>query len=337
MLSGVIMKLTNKQNIGLSLAIFLAHDDYDYDPRPNTLSATTLQKSTRQIVLGKRIEMSDMSLDISSMVASTFGTAIHDAVEKAWTENRYIKSLRKLGYSEDTIGRFKVNPAPEELTEDTIAIYVEQRSERKIGNWIIVGKFDFVGDGRLEDHKTTGVYTYIKKSNNEKYRQQGSVYRWLNPEIITHDQMLVNFVFTDWSALKLLTEKEKGYPASRMLSMPVYLMSLSETQKFIEDKLKSIDANMNVAEPDLPLCNQEELWQNDTVYAYYKNPDATGNSTKNFTNFSEAQMRLNKDGGVGIIKIRRGMVKYCAWCPAASICSQCKQLIADGLFEPEGV
>lgn len=318
------------------MAVFLAHDDYDYDPRPNVLSATTLQKSVRQIVLSKRIETTDMTMDISSMVASTFGTAIHDAVEKAWLNNNYIESLTKLGFSKDTIARFKVNPKPEELTEDTIAIYVEQRTERQLGNWIVVGKFDFVGDGQLEDHKTTGVYTYIKKTNNEKYRQQGSVYRWLNPNIITRDKMIVNFVFTDWSKLKAMTDKDKGYPPERLMHMAVPLMSLGETEKFILDKLKEVDANISMPEPDLPLCNQEELWQDETVYAYYKNPDATGNSTKNFTNFSEAQMRLMKDGSVGVIKIRKGMVKYCAWCPAASICSQCKQLIADGLFNPEG-
>jgi hypothetical protein len=274
-------------------------------------------------------------MDISSMVASSFGTAVHDAVEKAWSEKRYMKAMKKLGYSADTIARIKVNPMPEELTEDTIAIYVEQRSERKLGAWIIVGKFDFVGDGQLEDHKSTGVYTYMKKTNNEKYRQQGSVYRWLNPKIITRDQMLINFIFTDFSKLKAALEKDKGYPPERLMDMPVALMSLSETEKWINDKLKLIDTNFNVAEPDLPLCNQQELWQDDTVYAYYKSGDSD-KSTKNFDNFSEAQMRLNKDGGSGIIKIRKGAVKYCAWCVAASICSQCQQLIADGSFNPEG-
>lgn len=330
------MNFTNNKKIGLSMAVFLSHDDYDYDPRPNAISATTLQKSTRQIILAKRAVASEMSIDISSKVASSYGTAIHDAIEKAWLNGNHVKALQKLGYSKDTIERFKVNPAPEELAADTIPVYVEQRSERQLGKWIIVGKFDFVGDGVLEDHKTTGVYTYIKKTNNEKYKLQGSVYRWLNPEIITRDQMLVNFIFTDYSKLKAMTDKDKGYPAERVLGMPVSLISLSETQRFIENKLKDIEANFNMAEADLPLCNQEELWQDETVYAYYKNPDATGNSTKNFDNFSEAQMRLMKDGSVGIIKIRKGMVKYCAWCPAAAICSQCTQLIADGLFNPEG-
>lgn len=330
------MKLTNNKNIGLSLAVSLAHDDYDYDSRPNVLSATTLQKSTRQIILSKRVIANDMTMDISSMVATTFGTAIHDAVEKAWSFDNHIKALTRLGYSKETIARFKINPKPEELTDDTIAIYIEQRSEKQLGKWIIVGKFDFVGDGQLEDHKTTGVYTYIKKTTNEKYRQQGSIYRWLNPTIITRDNMVINFVFTDWSKLNATLDKDKNYPPDRITHMSVPLMSLSETEKFITDKLKSIEANFTVAEPDLPLCNKKELWQDDTVYAYYKNPDATGSSTKNFNNFAEAQMRLMKDGSVGIIKIRTGIVKYCAWCPAASICSQCQQLIADGLFNPEG-
>lgn len=336
MLYGVTMNYTNNKNIGLSLAVFLAHDEYDYDPRPNAISATTLQKSTRQIILSKRVVANDMSIDISSLVASSFGTAIHDAVEKAWLSDRYVTSLARLGYSKDTIARIKINPKPDELTENTIAIYIEQRSEKTLGNWIIVGKYDFVGDGQLEDHKSTGVYTYIKKDYIDKFKRQGSIYRWLNPKVITRDQMIINFVFTDWSKLKSAIEKEKGYPAERLVHVPIPLMSLSETQRYIEDKLKAIEANISTPEPDLPLCSKEELWQDDTVYAYYRNPDATGNSTKNFNNFSEAQMRLNKDGGTGVIKIRKGLVKFCAWCPAAAICSQCKQLIDDGLFNPEG-
>lgn len=330
------MKLTNNKNIRMSMAVFLAHDDYDYDPRPNTLSATTLQKSVRQIILGKRVISSDMSMDISSLTASTYGTSIHDGIEKAWSHGNHLKALRRLGISQETLERFKINPKPEEITANTIPIYIEQRVEKQFGKWIIVGKYDFVGDGQLEDHKTTGVFTYMKKTHNEKYKQQGSVYRWLNPTIITNDQMIINFIFTDWSTLKATTERDKGYPPERLMSVPIYLMSVSETERFIQNKLKDIEANINTPEPDLPLCNQEELWQAETVYAYYKNPDSTGSSTKNFDNFAEAQMRLMKDGSTGVIKIRKGMVKYCAWCPAAPVCSQRQQLIADGLFNTEG-
>jgi hypothetical protein len=327
------MNLTNNRNIRLSQAVYLAHDDYDYDPRPNTISATGLLKSVRQIALSKRADQANLSLDIANQVASSYGTAIHDAVEKAWSNDNYKKAMKKLGYPQAVIDRVRVNPKPEELTDDTLAIYVEQRSEREIGKWIVTGKYDFVShEGELEDHKTTGVYSYMQKKNNDKYKYQGSIYRWLNPKVITSDKMFINFIFTDWSAIRLLAEKDKGYPEYRMLSIPIQLMSLSETQNFIETKIKDIEKALDTPEPDLPLCTKEELWQGESVYAYYKNPDSS-RSTKNFDNFSEAQMQLMKDGSVGIIKIRKGMVKYCAWCNGASVCSQYQTLLAEGLID----
>ena len=48
------MELTNEQGIGLSMAVFLAHDDYDYDARANGISATGMIKPVRQTILGKR-------------------------------------------------------------------------------------------------------------------------------------------------------------------------------------------------------------------------------------------------------------------------------------------
>jgi hypothetical protein len=335
------MKLTNKEKIGLSMAVFLAGDTYDYDPRDNSLSATGLLKSTRQTVLSQRAAKlnadTDVETDISSMVASTFGTAIHDGVEAAWTNGRYKKAMKRLGISDDIITRIHVNPTPEVLKAfpDTIPVYMEQRAEKKVAGYVVTGKFDFVANGQLEDHKTTGTYTFMKKTNDYKYKIQGSIYRWLNPDIITNDVMLINYVFTDFSALRADIEAAKGYPPRRMMSVPITLMSIEETQKFIENKLGTIKANIHLDESKLPQCTKDELWQDPTNYKYYKNPALKTRSTKNFTSFAEAQMRLVKDGSVGQIDIVPGMAKYCNYCPAAGICSQAKQLVADGLLKLE--
>ena len=48
------MKFTNKNNIPLSLAVWLVTDEYDYVDKPNYISATSLLKPTRQLVLSKR-------------------------------------------------------------------------------------------------------------------------------------------------------------------------------------------------------------------------------------------------------------------------------------------
>lgn len=326
------MQLTNEQKIGLSMAVFLATDNYDYDPRPNCISATGLLKPPRQVILSKRAQSSDMTIDISSLVASSFGSAIHDSIERCWENQRYIPALRKLGYSDKLIQRIKVNPKPEELEPDTIPVYLEQRAEKELDGFIIRGKFDFVGDGELEDHKTTGVFAYMKQTNNKKYQLQGSIYRWLNPDIITSDRMLINYTFTDWSKLRATIESKKGYPPYRMMSVPITLLSLKETEAWIAGQLRVIKANLNKTEAELPLCTREELWQDPTVYKYYKDPSSKERSTKNFDSFAEAQTRLLKDGGCGCIDIVPGMAKACNYCAAINICSQAQQLIADGLL-----
>lgn len=336
------MKLLNEQKIGLSMAVFLAHDDYDYDPRPNGISATGMLKSPRQIILTKRVKDKQTSIDISTLAASTFGTAVHDGVEKAWANKNYVKAMMKLGIDQNVIDRVRVNPDPPILFDpnedpDTrlIPIYMEKRSEKEVNGIIVTGKFDFVKDGELEDHKTTGVYTYIKKTNNEKFRLQGSIYRWLNPDIIRNDKMLINYVFTDWSALKAKIEKDRGYPPHRMMSVPITLMTLDETQTWIENKINEIKINVSRDEANLPPCTIEDLWQGATVYKYYKNPKSKVRSTKNFTTFAEAQTRLVKERNVGVIDIVPGMAKACNYCAGAAICSQAKQLVLDGLLDLE--
>jgi len=45
------LRYANVSDVPLALAVFLATDSYDYNPDPNTVSATTLLKPIRQIVL----------------------------------------------------------------------------------------------------------------------------------------------------------------------------------------------------------------------------------------------------------------------------------------------
>ncbi len=47
------LKYTNKNNVSLALAVFLMYDNYEYDERPNSISATGLIKPLRQLVLSK--------------------------------------------------------------------------------------------------------------------------------------------------------------------------------------------------------------------------------------------------------------------------------------------
>jgi len=320
---------TNKTGIPLSLALWLCDDDYDHSNEPNTISATSLLKPMRALTLARQNKDLVKIGDVEAMIPSRMGTALHSAIERTWLNKDKVKILLKsLGYADSVVERTLVNPKPEEITEASICIYMELRGHKKVGKYTVSGKFDFVIEGALEDFKSTGVYNWISGSNKEKYRQQGSIYHWLHPDIITEDVMKIQYIFTDWSKIKSL--REANYPKKRLMEQKIPLMSLEETQIFIQDILKNVEKYENSPQVDLPKCTSEELWQKPDVFKYYKDPNKTQRATKNFESSSDAQDRLIADGHVGVVKTFKGEVVRCRYCDVVGICDQAQSFIKNG-------
>lgn len=325
-----VQRLTNNTGIPLSVAVWLATDPYDYVVDPNYISVTTLLKSPRQIVLGRRMPLQPQEAqDIAGSMARALGNAVHGNIESSWL-NHYKDTLVRLGYRPGIIDRIKINPEPEDLTPGDIPIYMERRAFQTVGKYTIGGKFDFVGDGTLDDFKTTGVFSYMSGSNEWKYKMQGSMYRWLNPEIITSDHMNIQFIFTDWSKRDSIIQKAKGYPATRIFQHKVPLLSVAETDVWVRDKLALIESLESTPEPELPLCGAEDLWQDAPTYKYYKNPLKKLKSTANFATSAEATIRWIEDGRVGEVVEVAGTTKGCLYCDCFQLCTQKDQLIASG-------
>ena len=312
------MNITNNQDVPLPLAVWLLHDDYDHSSNPNQFSVTTLMKPIKQLILAKSVPSATRSMDISELVASRLGTSIHDSIEKAWTNNPQHK-LKLLGYSQETLDRLKVNPEVED--NNFINAYLERRTVKQVGNYLVSGKFDFVLDGVVQDFKSTSTYSWGKSSKDDDYRTQLSVYRWLNQDIIFEDYGVINFVFTDWSKLNAKTNPD--YPQSRLQSKNIKLMSLDETEAWVKHRLSLIDKYTGKSEKDLPRCTDDELWRSDPVFKYYANPQKTdGRSTKNFDNRVDAETFKVSKGNVGVVLLVPGEVKRCGYCAAFDICQQ---------------
>ena len=318
----------NVGDVPLALAVFLASDYYDFDNTPNTISTTTLLKPLRQIILPSRIPAGEAMPNLADMMNNRMGSAIHDGIEKAWVTN-HGPAMQALGYPQRVIDRVRVNPTDEELTEDIIPIYLEQRLKRQMGKWIITGKFDFVGEGRVQDFKTTSVWTYKNQVNANKYIQQGSIYRWLNPTMIHQDEMDIHYIFTDWKGG--MQKSDPSYPPRRFHKQTFPLMALGDTEHFIRTKVNLIDQHWDTEEELLPPCDDEELWRSEPVFKFYKSGDTTkSRSTKNFDTRQEAVIFMSTNGGTGAIKEVPGQVMACKYCPAFAICSQKDALIASG-------
>ena len=317
-------RMTNLNNVSLLAAVWLAHDDYDYQVEPNYISVTTLIKPIRQIVLGSRIPVEDRVIDVMDRFASRVGTSLHGGVEDAWLKH-YRTSLKKLGYPEKVINSIRINPEKEE--PDTLPVYLEVRSKREISGFVVGGKMDGIIEGRLHDVKKTSVFKYKSRSSDGKWRLQGSLYRWLNPEKVTHGELAIQYLLLDWS--RAAAKRDATYPVHPAPVALVALMGVEETEQWVKEKLGFLAQYRDSPEDQLPDCPEEDLWRTAPVHKYYANPENTGRSTKNFDDLSEA-IKFKAEKGKGIIKTVPGEVRACAYCECAPICGQRLRLIADG-------
>jgi len=214
---------------------------------------------------------------------------------------------------------------------DIIPVYLEQRAEKEIKGYIISGKFDFVIEAAVEDFKSTSTYGFMAGSNTEKYMQQGSIYRWLNPDKIVGDTVNIQLIFTDWSAAKARADRK--YPQSRLLQQTIKLMEIEATENFISQKLEILARLEAAPQTSLPLCTKDELWQKSDTWKYYKNPAKKSRSTKNFDSLNDATIRMHADGNCGEIVHIPGQVGKCKYCDVREICQQAADLVAVGLLK----
>lgn len=314
------MIIANNKNIPFVLQVWLAADNYDYQVGDKYLSATTLLRSPRQIILERRVDTSGLTADIEDSIARTMGNAIHEGIESAWMHN-LPQSLKVLG-QENIKDMFTINPKPEEDLTNKIPVYIEQRTSKDIDGFTIGGKFDFVADGVLHDFKTTSVYSYIHGDRVKEYKLQGSIYRWLNQDKIKNDFIRICYIFTDWS--KAEASRNPEYPQCRCLAKEYELLSVADTEQWIKNKLAVLSKYWDAPDSEIPECTDEELWLTPTQYKYYTNPDNT-RATKNFDVYGDA-IAFQRSKGKGVVITVPGAPQHCNYCSAAPICQQRKRI-----------
>lgn len=326
--------ITNQSDVSLALAVWLLHDEYDYQSMKNYISATSLLKPIRQIILPSRVNSQDRQIDVTDFIARSLGHSIHDSIERAWVKG-YERSLKLLGYPGSVISKVRINPTDEERKADPniIPVFLEQRAFREFMGFTIGGKFDLVTDGIVQDAKSTSAFTWVYDGKDDDYRLQMSLYRWIDAAQpmprISEDYGRVNFIFTDWQKSSARTNPK--YPQKRVAYKDIPLLTLKETEQWVRHKLTQVMDYKQSPESEIPECTDSELWRSDPAYKYYADPAKTsGRSTKNFDNMADARTFQSEKNGKGIIITVPGEAKRCAYCDAAPVCSQFRRLFPEG-------
>lgn len=324
-------KFTNTHNIEPALAVWLATDEYDGVNEGNSISVTTLLKPIKEIVLGARVPAGAVSADVSTMIASRMGTALHSAIENAWLGDP-MQAMKDCGYPPGMYTDLRINP--KEHDEDFFNVYLEQRTSVEINGFTLNGKYDFIFDGEVQDIKSTSTYSWVHRVNDKKYALQGGLYRYLNPERVTEDTLQVHFIFTDWKKLDYI-KSPKTYPPLRVMSRRFPIMNPTDAHSWLMKRLTEVRTYWDKPQDELPMCTPEDLWQGDPVYKYYKNPNNRARSNGNFSSPAEADKRRRENGGIGIVIPVYDTPKACRYCRALPICEQAQSYILSGQLKLE--
>lgn len=323
-------RLTNNSNLSLFAQVYLATDNYDHAEAG--LSVTTLLKPVKQVILARRVPPNMRVADVTDYIASANGSAIHDGFERAWKSPNLASTLERIGIPAKVAGKVRVNPTEAEVAAGgIIPVYTEVRSSKIVQGVKVSGKFDFIGDGVVEDLKNTSVWKYLS-GKDEAYIMQGSLYRWLNPKKVLKDWMNLTFNFTDWSRKDSFSNP--NYPQTRMLTKRLDLIPIVDADRYANERVTMLMDLADAAEAKLPMCSDADLWRKADVWKFYAKPEnATkpgARSTNNFDNEKDAQIKLFETGNKGVVKKVPGQVVACKYCDGFLACKQKDALIASG-------
>jgi len=282
------VKLTNKYNIPQTFVNVLQRPTYSKGKA--NLSVTQLINSPKIVALTS-LFADELEQDVSEMVWSIFGSAVHGVLEHGKDANHKI----------------------------------EERLHTEIDGWNISGAIDLqiVGENgiAIRDYKTTSAWAVM----NEKieWEQQLNIYAWLVEKVKKTPVTDVGIVaiIRDWNRRDAGTRE--GYPEAPIKELPVRLWSFEEREQFVSERISKHSACEFAIETDQPLprCTPEEMWEKNTTWAVKKTGGVRAKSVHQTQ--EEAADALEKAGKGYEIEVRLGERTRCAnFCSVSHRCIQ---------------
>lgn len=316
------MALSNAHNLPLPIAVFLASDSYNHNE--DVVSVTKFIKPIRELILTERVDQSKVHVqqdDVMNQYKSRVGTSIHHYIEHVWLNKELREqALTNLGLPRKSIEKIVVNP--EQVKKGQIPVYVEKTGFKDVNGYNFRGTADVIFNGRLGDYKKTSPMSYKDSAKDAKYALQGSLYRYIMPDLIKDDRMDIYEMYEEWNRHKA---SSMDYPPAQVITKEIQLMDLGQTDRFVKGKIKMIEDLYDATQSDLPECSDDDLWRKPPTFKYYKNPEKRERSTANFDTYQEAMSRKAQDGNIGIVVEVKSKAVACNYCAAMPVCEQARR------------
>lgn len=292
--------MTTTNNAGLPQAFVNFVSNVRHN-RPGTLSATTLLKGDKEIVLYDR-HFDELEQDAADLVWASFGTAFHAIMEKQDTE-----------------------------------AFKEEAFEVEVEGWKVTGRVDFydLKNEILGDYKTASVWKVIY-GDFADWKDQGLTYAWLMKQ---HGLNVKRCEFVAFLKDHSKTEAKRK-PDYPQLPVYNYVFDVTEadleaTEARIRSKIKSVTEAYKLGDDDIEPCTAEERWETATKYAVMKEGRKT--AVKLCDDEQTANQYIAEAGTAGLyVQERKGESKKCAdYCPCAEFCNFYRECVKQPEDEQE--
>jgi hypothetical protein len=284
------MKLTNKFNIPQTFVNVIKRPTYNKGKV--NVSATELINSPR-IVAMKQKHWEELEQDVSEMIWSIWGSAVHTVLEHGRDEHHI----------------------------------VEQRLSTEFEGWSLSGAIDLQEveeDGIIiNDYKVTGAWSVMNEKKDWVYQQ--NIYAWLVERVKRQHVKAIRIVaiIRDWSARDASTRE--GYPPSPVVVINLELWPYEQREEFVRQRLRAHnEAHLAlVLGETLPHCTTEEMWERPSMWAVKKEGAVRAKSVHSTEEEAQNVLDQMKNKQGYSIEHRPGERVRCAsYCQVSKFCDQ---------------
>lgn len=281
------MKITNKHNVPATL-FALASRNY-YSKGKSDYSVTEII-SPPQIQVLRRKHWEDMEQDVSDMLWSLLGSALHVVAERGQAD----------GHT------------------------TEERLHIEIDDVVLSGAIDLQheegGEVVITDYKFTSAWAL--RQDKPEWEAQQNIYAWLVSKVKGRPVKSVRIcaLIRDWSRREAAINPD--YPQAPIQVIELPLWPLDKTESYVRDRIElhreaKVRGDWN---EDLPPCTQEDRWVRETKYAVKKE----GRKTAVRVLDNEADAKVLAEEVKGFVEIRNGEAVRCTgnFCGVSQWCKQ---------------
>lgn len=275
------MKITNKLKLP---SAFVAAVDTARHNKKDSLSATTLNKGTKEIILTDR-HWDELTDDVADRVWALWGTAVHSIFEK-----------------------------------QNDSTFKEESFSVKVLNKFVTGKVDCydLENEVLVDWKTASVWK-VQFNDFKDWEQQGLTYAWLMKKNgLNVKKCRFIALLKDHSKSKAKTDSEYPQSPVYIYEFPVTEEKLKMTGERILHKIAEVQAAEKLPDEVLDPCSEEERWATPEKWALMK--EGRKSAIRLFD--SEAEAKAAMTDPKNYIEHRMGQSRKCEdYCPCKEFCS----------------